>query len=112
MIYTTHLHTFDENYESYKKHYEKYTIEKVTRAEVLDKVLLLLCNNPGDVTVTIENRDFTFMKDRGDVIDAYTGEIMCIYDDEYYRIQTNDWFLEEYHDDYVLSHGFVKITRK
>ena len=111
MIYTEHLHTFDEHYESYKRQNEKYTIEKVTRAEVLDRTLLLLDENPGDVIITIEDKKLQFLKDRGDVIDAITGEIMCIYDEEYYRFQTCDWLLEEYKDDYCLNYGFMKITR-
>ncbi len=112
MIYTEHLYTFDEHYESYKGQNEKYTIEKVTRAEVLDYILLHLYKTSGDVTVTIEDRDFTFLKDSGIVIDAFTGEIVCTYDDEYYRIQTDDWFLEEYQNEHCLNYGFMKITRK
>jgi hypothetical protein len=110
MIYVEHLHTFDE-YQDFYKETNKYKIEKVTRAEVLDRTLLFLYYNPGDVIITIEDKQLLLLKDRGDVIDAVTGEIMCIYDEEYYRIQTCDWLLEEYNDDYCLNYGFMKITR-
>lgn len=110
MIYVEHLHTFDE-YLNFYKNNKDYKIKKVTRAEVLDRTLLFLDENPGDVIITIEDKKLQFLKDRGYVIDAITGEIMCIYDDECYRIQTCDWLLEEYNDDYCLNYGFMKITR-
>jgi hypothetical protein len=104
------MYTFDE-YQNLLKKTNNYKIKKVTRAEVLDRTLLLLHENSGDVIVTIEDKKLQFIKDRGDVIDAITGEIMCIYDDEYYRLETNDWLLEEYRDEYCLDYGFVKIVR-
>lgn len=111
MIYITHMYTFDE-YQNLLKETNNYKIKKVTRGEVLDRILLFLYNNNSEeVTITIEDRDFRFIKNIGVVIDSSTGEIMCMYDDEFYRFETDDWLLEEYKDEYRLDHGFVKITR-